>query len=290
MNVRPAVRAGSFYDGSPSACKQHARNLLDSVQLPDDLPDRLYGGLVPHAGWVYSGRVAAMTFAALAAAGRLQTVVLLGADHAGVVHQGEVYDTGAWETPLGKVPIDEPLAAALVGAAEWLRSNPRAHAMEHSVEVQVPLLQTACPDCKIVPVAVPPTHLAVQIGRTIGQTLAQQAPGACVIGSTDLSHHAGHFPAPGGHGKQGEEWTARNDRRMIDLIEAMEAEKVVPEANERHNACGAGAVAAAVAACTALGATRGICLEYTNSYRVVHALYPNDPDDTTVGYASIVFA
>ncbi|MCD6304506.1 MAG: AmmeMemoRadiSam system protein B, partial [Planctomycetes bacterium] len=95
---------------------------------------------------------------------------------------------------------------------------------------------------------------------------------------------------PGGRGQAGERWTRANDRRMIDLVEAMDAEGVIPEAAERMNACGAGAIAAAVAACRQLGASRGICLDYTNSYVVVHEKYPHDPDDTTVGYASIVFA
>jgi hypothetical protein len=85
-------------------------------------------------------------------------------------------------------------------------------------------------------------------------------------------------------------WTEANDRRMIELMEKLSAEKVVAEAESRGNACGAGAVAATIAACRELGATRGVCLEYTNSFQVVHAAYPDDPDDTTVGYASVVFA
>jgi len=290
MTTRQAVRAGSFYEASPAICRNVAAGLLDSAHLPDDLPPRLYGGLVPHAGWVYSGPVAATTLRALAAGGEIQTAVLLGADHSGVVQRGEVYDTGAWETPLGTCEVDEPLAAALLGAGDSMRSNPRAHAMEHSIEVQVPLLQALWPTCKIVPIAVPPTPLATEIGRAIGRTLAQHAPGARVIGSTDLSHHAGHFPAPGGRGEQSEKWTTQNDRRMLDLIEAMDAEAIIPEAGRHMNACGAGAVAATVAACAELGATRGICLDYTNSYRIVHARHPDDPDDTTVGYASVVFA
>ena len=84
-------------------------------------------------------------------------------------------------------------------------------------------------------------------------------------------------------------YTAR-DAAHKRLVEAMEVSKIIAEARERSNACGAGAVAATVAACRALGATRGICLQYTNSYEVVHAIYPSDLDDTTVGYASVVFA
>jgi len=289
MNIRPPARAGSFYDASPSACRRHAMKLIESADVPADLPERLSGGLVPHAGWVFSGRLAAMTFKALGGQGAPATFVLLGADHFGTVQRGEVYDAGAWQSPLGEVRVDEELAAALLAADDCLHANPQAHAEEHSIEVQVPLMQAAYPEARVVPIAVPPTDLAVQIGRTIGRTLADRFGGARVVGSTDLTHHGGHFGNPGGRGREGVAWTTANDRRMLDLIEAMDAEAVVAEARTRSNACGAGAVAAAIAACRELGATRGICLEYTNSYEVVHRMSPGDPDDTTVGYASVVF-
>lgn len=290
MNIRHPVRSGSFYEASAASCRLHANRLLDSCPLPDDLPGRLYGGLVPHAGWTYSGKLAAMTFKALAAAGPPETVVLFGADHVGVVRRGEVYDAGIWQTPLGEVRINEDIAAALLASGDCVRSNPEAHAHEHSLEVQVPLLQALAPSARIVPVAVPPTELAVEIGHAVGKVLAERFADVPVVGSTDLTHHGGHFPAPGGRGKVGEEWTRNNDRRMLDLIEAMEVEKIIPEAHTHMNACGAGAIAATVAASKAAGASKGICLEYTNSYEIVHAMSPDDPDDTTVGYASVVFA
>ena len=232
-----------------------------------------------------------MTFRALAAAAPLETVVLFGADHTGMVSEGEVYDSGVWRTPLGEAAIDEQVASALVEEGEPLRSNPAAHAREHSIEVQVPLIQQLSPEARIVPVAVPPTALAIDIGRAVGRVLAARFPTARVVGSTDLTHHGGgRFPAPGGVGKVGEQWTRQNDRRIIDLIESAAAETILPEVSDRANACGAGAIVATIAACKAMGATRGICLGYTNSYEVVHKLYPADPDDTTVGYASVVFA
>ena len=201
MPLRPAYRAGSFYEGAPAACRQHAQRILDSAGLPADLPAGLVGGLVPHAGWVYSGRLAAMTLRALDTCGPPDTVVLFGADHVGTARRGEVYDRGAWQTPLGDAVIDEDLAAALIAAGEGLRANPSAHSMEHSIEVQVPLIQTLWPECRIVPVAAPPSAEAVDIGRAVGGVLAERGGAVRVIGSTDLSHHGGHFPAPGGRGR-----------------------------------------------------------------------------------------
>jgi hypothetical protein len=290
MNMRHAIHAGGFYEASAGVCRDHAAKLCDSVDLPDDLPEDLRGGLVPHAGWVYSGKLAAMTFKALAAGRCGETFVLLGADHTGTARRGEVYDTGAWLTPLGEVAIDEDLAAALLGGGDCLRANPDAHAREHSIEVQVPLLQVVCPQARIVPIAVPPTDLAVEIGQTVGRTLAGDFPDVRVVGSTDLTHDGVDYCRPGGPGPRGVEWAVENDRRMLDLIEVMEADKIIPEADARGNACGAGAIAAAIAACAAQGATKGICLAYTNCYEVLRRMDPNHADETTVGYASVVFA
>jgi AmmeMemoRadiSam system protein B len=289
MNIRQPLRAGSFYEGSPSSCRHHAEKLLDSVPPPENLPEKLYGGLVPHAGWMYSGRLAAETLKVLDSDRALGTVVLLGSDHTGSAARGEVYDSGVWRTPLGEAAIDDELAAALLSADDRLRANPRAHDYEHSLEVQVPLIQVLRAEARIVPITIPPSDEATDIGGAIGRTLAETAPDARVVGSTDLTHHGGHFGAPGGRGREGVDWTIANDRRLLDLIEQMAADKIVPEVAQRGNACGPGAIAATIAACRELGAARGMTLEYTNSYEVIHAIYPDERDDTTVGYASVVF-
>lgn len=290
MSVRQPVRAGSFYEASGDACEREARKLFEQAELPDNLPGVLYGGVVPHAGWMYSGRLAAQTLKALHAARPLDIVVIFGADHVGVVRAGEVYAEGAWRTPLGDVQVAEDTADSILQRNADLWANPDAHGYEHSIEVQVPLIRHIAPEAQIVPIAVPPGELAVSVGQTVGDVLAEEFPNARVIGSTDLTHHGGHFPSPGGRGTQGVEWTRQNDLRMLNLVEAMDAEGVIREAAERGNACGAGALAAAIAACRRLGASRGMVLEYTNSYEVIHSMYPDEPDDTTVGYASAVFA
>lgn len=291
MNIREPFRAGSFYDASPETCRRHAEQLLDAAELPDDLPDDPKGALAPHAGWAFSGRLAARAIKALAAA-KPETLVLFGADHVGVAREGEVYDSGVWRTPMGDVEIDGALAAELISArSDCIRAYPQAHSHEHSLEVQVPLIRVAMPDCRIVPITVPPSPLAVTIGRAVAETIAAADADVRILGSTDLTHHGGHFGDWGGAaGEAGVEWTESNDRRLLGLIESMDAEAVVPEVDSRHNACGAGAIAATVAACRQLGAERGIVLEYTNSYRVLQAAHGSPRDDTTVGYAAVVLA
>jgi AmmeMemoRadiSam system protein B len=285
--------AMGFYDGRPDPCRRHARTLLEEAQVPPALPAGRLGGIVPHAGWVYSGALAALTMKALHEESPLTTVVLFAADHWGTVRVGEVFEAGCWRTPLGDAPVHEALAAAILAAdpdGTTFAANARAHAREHSGEVQVPLLQALAPEVQLVPIAVPPTPLAVRIGHTVGAVLAEGFPGVRVIGSTDLTHHGGgRFPAPGGRGKAGAAWSAANDRRMLDVIEALDAEAVIDESERRGNACGAGAIAATIAACRRMGATAARCLAYTNSYEITHRGHPDDPDDTTVGYASVVF-
>ena len=298
-NIRHPFHAGAFYEESPSSCRHHVVRLIEAAAVPAHAPDDPRGGLAPHAGWTYSGALAALTFKTLAGGKAMAqsdgggTFILLGADHRGRAGAGEVFDSGVWVSPLGQIRVDDELAAALLagrGAGRLLQANPHAHDQEHSLEVQVPFIQVLCPRAKIVPIAVPPFPQAVDIGRLIGEVVAGKFPNTCIVGSTDLTHYGGHFGAPHGQGAQGEQWARDNDRRMLQRIEAMDAEGVLAEADEHANACGSGAVAATIAACRVLGATRGCCLEYTNSYEVIHRKYPDYPDDTTVGYASVVFA
>ncbi|MCY2925377.1 MAG: AmmeMemoRadiSam system protein B [Planctomycetota bacterium] len=292
MNVRMPAAIG-FYDGRASTCLRDARALLEAVRVPGDLPPGRCGGIVPHAGWAYSGALAALAMKALHEEAPLTCVVLFTADHSGRARVGEVYDSGCWRTPLGDVAIDEPLARAILAmdpAGALFAANPAAHAREHSGEVLVPLLQVLSPGVTIVPIMVPPAPLAVAIGQAVGALLAREFPDTRVLGSTDLTHHAGgRFPAPGGRGQAGAKWSAANDKRMLDVIAAMDASGAIEEARRHANACGAGAIAAAIAACGELGAAAGRCVAYTNSYEITHREDPAEPDDTTVGYASVVF-
>lgn len=287
--IRQPYRAGSFYEADERACARSARQLVDLAQVPADLPATVVGGLVPHAGWPFSGALAALTLKALAQRGRLSRVVVFGADHWGIAGGASVYDSGSWRTPLGLVPVDEELASALLARCPALSANPAAHAREHSIEVQLPIMQVLCPEVRVVPINVSPEPGAVEVGRQVGQVLREAFPQASVVGSTDLTHYGpGYGFVPGGTGPVGLEWAKQNDRRLLKLIEAMRAERIVDEANTRHNACGGGAIAATMAAAAAMGAAAGHCLGYTTSADVM-ASFGRSADEA-VGYAAVVFA
>ncbi|MCP4247810.1 MAG: AmmeMemoRadiSam system protein B [bacterium] len=285
--IREPARAGSFYPAGADRCRREAEAL---VTVPEDVavgPGELVGGIVPHAGWTYSGAVAGRVFAALAAERRPATVVLFGAVHRHRGRHGCLFGSGCWETPLGQVEVDGRLAERICGHTNLIVDDPYAHEQEHSIEVQIPLLQCALPEARIVPIMVPPMETAIEVGEAVGGTIAAYGADAAVVASTDLTHYG---PAYGltaqGVGAEALTWAKEvNDRRMIDLMLALDAEGIMPEAAEHRNACGAGAVAAALSAARRLGATSSSLLAHTASHEVM----PSSATVDSVGYAGLVF-
>ncbi|MEE8390698.1 MAG: AmmeMemoRadiSam system protein B [Anaerolineae bacterium] len=283
---RPAV-AGQFYPGDRTSCVRQIEQCLPTEPSPD-VPEKIVAGLVPHAGWTYSGAVAARVFAAINAQGAPETFVLLSAMHRWTASRPAVYASGSWSTPLGEVEVDEELATAVLEAGDGLLTDsPEAHSGEHSAEVQVPFIQHLFPVAKILPILLPPDADAARAGEVVGQAVSAAQKSVAVVGTTDLTHygrmHYGHAPA--GTGEPALEWTRTNDERVIDLILAMRAEEIVAETDAHRNACGGGAIAGTVAAARALGAEKGHLLEYTTSHHVM----PRGTATDFVGYAAIVF-
>lgn len=284
--VRSPVVAGQFYDGSRASLERSVRRCVAEYQPPEDLGVPV-GGVVPHAGWVFSGPTAAKVFLALSQKARPETYILLGAVHQWGVGAAEVFPRGAWATPLGEAKVDADLAAAILKTGKGLfRDSTAAHEGEHSIEVEVPFVQALSPDAAIVPIAVPPGPSAVRVGEVLGDVVKETEKRAVVVASSDLTHYGMGYGLPDrGSPRDAKTWMTENDRRIIRLIEALDAEAMVPEAERNHNACGAGAIAAATSAARALGATSGRVLEYTTSADVMQERYT----DRAVGYVGIVF-
>jgi AmmeMemoRadiSam system protein B len=283
---RPAV-ADRFYPGDRTSCIQMIKDCLPAEPEPD-LPDRIVAGLVPHAGWVYSGPTAARVFAAIHAQGVPETFILLSATHSWGAFRPSVYAHGHWATPLGQAEVDGELAVAILEAGDGLLTkSAEAHSDEHSAEVQVPFIQYLFPEAKILPILIPPDEDAPRVGDVIGQAVSASQKLAVVIGTTDLTHYGETYYgfAPAGTGESALEWVRANDERVINLILALRAEEIVPEAAAHRNACGGGAIAGTVAAARTLGAEEGHLLEYTTSYHVM----PRGRATDFVGYAAIVF-
>jgi AmmeMemoRadiSam system protein B len=275
--------APHFYSGD---CIRAVRHFLAGF-TPPAFPEQILAGVVPHAGWQYSGAVAAKVYESIRRKSIPATLVIFGAVHRRRDPKHAVYATGAWATPLGDVVVDEELAVAILEqTSEWAVENPQAHEEEHAIEVQLPFIRHLFPSARIVPISVNPTELAVPFGRRVGELLRERRRDAVVIGSTDLTHYGEpYWFAPAGFGAPAHEWLRANDARILRLAEQMQAEELIPEAERHPNACGPGALAATVAAAQALGAERGYLLDYTTSYDVA----PEPVFRMAVGYAGLLF-
>ena len=286
MTVRQPYVSESFYPGRADECRAQLEACLSAPRADVGLPEHPVGGVVPHAGWVFSGPTAGRVFAALAERAQPDVVVVCGAVHDWRVTGPCAATEGEWATPLGPAAIDADLARAVV-ACGTVTDDPRAHAREHAIEVLVPFLVHCFPNVPFVPVAVPPTDAAVAVGHDIAAAARDLGRRVLVLGSADMTHYGDRFDMTDqGTGESAHRWvTEQNDPRLIELICAMHAEQVVPEARAHRNTCGAGAVAATVAAAADLGATQGVLVHYTTS----HDVRPQGEPDEFVGYAGIVF-
>lgn len=290
MQARKPIVAGQFYPGQHGSCLDEVRQCLEQDLVDEQLPAPIVSGIVPHAGWTFSGRLAAMVFSAIKRRHeKVDTFVIFGAAHGYFGPQPAVYDTGCWKTPLGDVDIDEELADAVLSASPAV-SDPQTHASEHSIEVQLPFIQHLFVDAKVLPIIVPPTGRAVELGTSVGDIISHSERKVVCIGSTDLTHYGPRYGfTPMGAGVQATKWASEvNDRHFIDLALKLDAQAMLANAAENCSACGAGAAAAAVAAAKKLGKTTGVLLAHTNSNDVMSREI-GAPSADTVGYAAIVF-
>jgi hypothetical protein len=237
-----------------------------------------------------SGAVAGRVFNALVSARSPSVIILFGGVHRSRGRQAALFSSGRWETPLGPVTIDDRLAERILGHTNLIIDDPYAHEAEHSIEVQVPFVKHLFPGAKIVPIMVPPVQTADEVGEAVARTLSAYKYDAFIIGTTDLTHYGPRYGfIPQGIGEKGNDWAkVENDRRFIDLVCSMRAKELVPEAEDRKNACSSGAAAATLAACSAMGASRGVLLEHTTSTEVLAGISPGAQEDS-VGYAGILF-
>jgi AmmeMemoRadiSam system protein B len=284
---RPSAVAGTFYDADPKRLAALVGTLLagaaETPRPPGLTPDAVLGLLVPHAGLVYSGAVAALSWA-IAGEIRPATIVLAGTDHQACADAVGVWTGGPWRTPLGEVAIDEALAAEIAALGGPFAPDDEAHLAEHSLEVQLPLLIRACPEARIVPLAVSPrlrTH--AEAGRLLGRLIAQKRAGGeriLLVASSDMAHYP---PA---------ELCEQVDADLLDPLLRMDAEdlRVRESRASRSNRpglvcgmCGIDPVLVTLAGLTEMGATQGILLRAATS-----ADAGGDPR-RTVGYAAASF-
>ncbi|MDD3041437.1 MAG: MEMO1 family protein [Methanosarcinaceae archaeon] len=261
---QPAV-AGQFYPLRPEDLKQELGICFEGLEFRER---NVFGAVCPHAGYVYSGKVAAHTYAALPKA---DTYIMIGPNHTGYGSPVSIAQE-AWETPLGIVEPDLDLGKGFLGSIANL--DELGHRYEHSIEVQLPFLQYRFgKDFKILPICMgmQDEETAVELGKLIAELLSKSDKKVLIIASSDFTHY------------QPAEVAREADRHMIEAILKMDVSGMYDYLYKKNaSVCGYGPIAAMLTASEALGATHGTLLKYANSGDVSGDM------DAVVGYAAII--
>lgn len=270
MATRPPAVAGMFYEGTPDRLRAQVDACFAANPPAPAAKERFLGAVVPHAGLMYSGHVAAAFYALADLPKRL---IILCPNHTGAGHFAAINREGAWRTPLGEVAIDTPLADALMSKSQLLAEDARAHAREHSLEVQLPFLQRVLPDFTFVPICLGAHRydFAEEIGRAIAEVVKEEKEPIAILASSDLNHY------------EDQRTTMRKDQLAIDEVlkrNPRELWRVVDEYDV--SMCGFIPTTTMLIATNALGASDARLIKHATSGDV------SGDYARVVGYASIV--
>ena len=258
--IRRAMVAGSFYGGTRERLRAQATDLIMG-----GVPQvRAVGAVVPHAGYIYSGKVAGAVYSRLAFP---EVFVILGPNHTGLGAGVAIMTYGAWETPLGQVPIDTDLARDIQRNSQIIEEDHLGHQREHSIEVQLPLLQAFGLPFSFVPICLFSSEYAAcqDVGLAIAEGVAGSDRATLVVASTDMSHYIDQAQAK------------IKDQQAIDAILALDAERLHRVVRrEGISMCGFHPTAAMLIAARELGATSAGLVSYATSA------------DVTKDYSSVV--
>jgi AmmeMemoRadiSam system protein B len=265
MIRKPAV-SGRFYPSDPI----ELQNTLNGFFEPVEKRAKAIGLVVPHAGYIYSGHVAGAVYSAIELP---QRVIVLCPNHTGFGRPLSIMKSGAWQTPLGLMQIDEELCAALMDADHHLENDIEAHRFEHALEVQLPFMQHLHElPVRFVPVTIGTGLLDAlqELGRAIAEVVKAVAPEALIVASSDMNHY------------ESDQLTRVKDRKAIDQILALNPGGLY-EVVRRENIsmCGFGPTVSMLTAAKILGATKAELVKYATSGEVSMDF------DHVVGYAGI---
>lgn len=267
-NLRKPAVAGQFY---PSNRKELTNQLDSFINKKADKIDAI-ACMLPHAGYIYSGEVAGTTVSRLKIK---DTIILIGPNHTGHGAAFSVMAEGSWQTPLGDVKINSELAKKILNKSQYLKDDARAHASEHSLEVQLPFLQFCKERFEIIPIAISSENLKdlKNLGQEIGSIIKESnlASSTLIVASSDMTHY------------ETEEQARKKDTQALAAIEALD-EDVLFEKIKQYNIsmCGRASVITTIVAAKILGARHAQVTSYQTSAKV------SGDTNSVVGYAGVI--
>jgi AmmeMemoRadiSam system protein B len=277
-HIRPAAVAGSFYPAEAEPLIRLLDECFDSSSLGPQgaraTKLSLLGGLVPHAGYIYSGPCAAHLYACLD--NSVKRVILLGVNHHARGDRAALSTADFWQTPLGWVKVDQEINDLLQHQVRFLKADEAAHTQEHSIEVQLPFLQRVLGEFSLIPISL--AHISIEECAELGAAVAdivikntRSGTRTVVMASSDLSHYLPPKETDKLDGMALAEVLAVNPRALIDVAE-----------RENITMCGVRPAAVLLFAANRLGVKQATLLKHCHSGDTA-------PMREVVGYASVAF-
>jgi AmmeMemoRadiSam system protein B len=281
LRIRKPCVANAFYAGTKTGLTEQITNCFTHQFGPGQVPKvvehgprKIVGLVSPHAGYMYSGPVAANGYGRLAADGMPGVFVILGPNHTGYGSGVSILTDGAWETPIGTIPIDSGLAKQIQKGCSILDVDEASHSSEHSIEVQLPFIQFLYKDAaKFIPVCMMMQDL--QTSRDIARAIVEQAKDndIVIVASSDFTHY------------EPQELANRKDKLAIDAIVGLDdaALNELGDSNE-VTMCGYGPITTLIAAAKMIGEVKAELLTHKTSGDIT------GDKSSVVGYSSIIFS
>jgi len=277
--IRKPTVAGSFYDGDTKSLNIQIENCFLHKLGPGKLPStiikgerKIVGLISPHAGYMYSGPVAANGFYKIALGGKPDTIIILGPNHRGFGEDISIMAEGKWETPLGELEIDTDIAEKILKNSKIIRNDPKAHQYEHSIEVQLPFIQYIFgKNIKFVPICM--TRQDINTDIEIAESICSSVTGKniLIIASSDFTHY------------EPQEYAENADKQAINAILNFDPKRLYDMIYQQNlSMCGPGPITVMLNICEILGAKKAELLKYATSGDIT-GMY-----DQVVGYASII--
>jgi len=263
--TRKKLFAGSWYPTSKKVISTYLNSTTKKTNA--------IAVMVPHAGWVYSGKVAGSVFSAVSSA---DTYIIISPNHTGIGPQISIYPSGLWETPIGSLSINIDFVSDLCAELAQITRDTTAHTQEHSIEVQLPFIKFINPSAKIVPITLANYSLEIctKLGQAIAKTIKEKYANKkiLIIASSDMSHYISAASAK------------KLDTFAINDILSLNAVALLKTVEENNiSMCGSGPVAVAITAAKLLGAKEAKLIAYDTSGTVT-----NDSSEV-VSYAGMLF-